>query len=166
MKREELARVIGAWLTETGRWMPGMRLDDGARIIACNEYERETGYPSWIEPDSSNYQRLRTAAWSRTKARVPDLDDPATVGCLLALLWEKQKPEDREIQFYPEEDYAQGAEGWYARTSGCEWGPCATPGEAVARALVVSYEIGGEPTTTVGALAPTTGPRFGAAGGK
>ena len=135
----DLEAKIGKWLTETGRWMPGMLLDDGARVIACNKTERETGFPSWIELDSSNYQRRRTAAWSKTNTRTPDLTDPATVGCLLALLWEKQKPEDKEIQFYPEEDYAQGAEGWYARTSGCEWGPCATPGEAVARAICEAY---------------------------
>lgn len=133
MKREELARVIGAWLTETGRWMPGMRLDDGARIIACNEYERETGYPSWIEPDSSNYQRLRTAAWSRTKDRVPDLDDPATVGCLLAPLpWSS-------IDHRP-----AMASGWRVFSKPGEVAACApTLGEAVARALVAAYEIGG-----------------------
>ena len=79
---------IGRWMTETGRWLAGMMLDDGSRIIACNAEERETSFPKWVEPDVDVAQAKRASAWAKCNTRTPDLTDGPTRGALEDILLE------------------------------------------------------------------------------
>ena len=52
------------------RWMPGMLRQDGCRYL---------GHGRWVHPGAFGLRLSLMDQW-------PDLDDPATAGCLLALL--------------------------------------------------------------------------------
>ena len=87
------ARMCKGW-----RYMPGMLLTDGTRLCSYSGRLEWTGIH-----DSSKV---------RVGGGIPDLTDPATLGCLLALV--------REAWMYPsanvEEMFTRGA-GWLAYTN-------------------------------------------------
>ena len=65
------------------RWMAGMLTHDGYRMIWCSETEREWAGPSFSEAGMAwRYARIHG------ESSLPDLTDPATLGCLLALVRE------------------------------------------------------------------------------
>ena len=62
------------------RWMPGMLEVDGARSNG-EQYDGSV----WVDYCGGGYEPV--AGW------IPDLTDPATLGCLLALVREAAEPE-------------------------------------------------------------------------
>jgi hypothetical protein len=75
-RQTELARQLIAW--KHWRWMPGMRW-----ILT---------FPAPFDPMSGRVSDPAVGVWrsssSIAAAAYPDLDDPATIGCLLALVRE------------------------------------------------------------------------------
>lgn len=76
------------------RWMDGMRLASAkwARVLVVDEHDMVAAEEGATEDD--NY-----AVWISLGDGIPDLSDPATLGCLLALVREKwgsvyAKPEE------------------------------------------------------------------------
>lgn len=66
------------------RWMPGMLSDEG-RVVEINVYGVLVGYTTGIILKSGAQGWPR--AWEASASlRLPDLSDPATLGCLLALV--------------------------------------------------------------------------------
>lgn len=65
------------------RWMVGMLTHDGYRMLWCSETEREWAGPHFTEAGMAwRYARIHG------EPHLPDLTDPATLGCLLALVRE------------------------------------------------------------------------------
>jgi hypothetical protein len=76
---EELARRAVA--CNRWRWMPGMLSDKGLRVTRCDDDGYVVGY----------YENLSYIA-ECVSGSTPDLSDPATLGCLLALVRESWGP--------------------------------------------------------------------------
>lgn len=104
------------------RWMPGMlNGNDGTRYIAGEQW-------AWDDPLRHHAKGIDNNDW-------PDLTDPATLGCLLALVREAWG--DPRAQLYVMED-ADGREGWgLVLERGEGVGPFA---ETEAEALVAALE--------------------------
>jgi len=64
------------------RWMPGMLDDDGNRVVGDDE--TAISLPQGADADR-DYWTLGFAATSGPRHFLPDLTDPATLGCILAL---------------------------------------------------------------------------------
>lgn len=74
-----LARRAVAW--PGWRWMPGMLDDYGERVVSTDDYPLACGFSrTW----SDGLDGVR----SQRRSALPDFDDPATLGCLLALVRE------------------------------------------------------------------------------
>ena len=71
------------------RWMPGMLSDEG-RVVEINVYGLLVGYTTGIIL-KSGAQGWPCAWESSASLRLPDLSDPATLGCLLALVRQVRK---------------------------------------------------------------------------
>ena len=67
------------------RWMPGMRAND-QRIVACDPNSSDV-----CIADEGCTEEGHTARWVEPQRLRPDLSDPATLGCLLALVREAHK---------------------------------------------------------------------------
>ena len=68
------------------RWMPGMLSDDG-RVVEIHVYGFLVGYTAGVILKSGDQGWPR--GWQASASlRLPDLTDPATLGCLLALVRE------------------------------------------------------------------------------
>ncbi len=65
------------------RWMPGMFTDTGLRVVAVYPNESQPNILAWI----TGTTRVLTY-YLRPTLFVPDLADPATLGCVLALVRE------------------------------------------------------------------------------
>ena len=100
MSNEELARRAVA--CKGWRWMPGMRCLDGSRMLLAG-HDLSGPWQAWSD---ENYDacacKLRP---EETRDDLPDLTDPATLGCLLALVrealddpWIRVEPGSRGIQ--------------------------------------------------------------------
>lgn len=82
MTEEQVARARRAVACKGWRWMPGMRTTEAMRVV-----HDETAFPG--RPCA-----IREGGWVDTSpprplgAAIPDLTDPATLGCLLALVRE------------------------------------------------------------------------------
>jgi hypothetical protein len=76
MNAEEARRTAQVVVsTEMWRWMPGMLTLNGLRVVR-------------VEPDGyvTGYSTVMGHTWDIGKNELPDLRDPATLGCL-ATLW-------------------------------------------------------------------------------
>jgi hypothetical protein len=69
-------------------WMPGMLTTGGLRIVAVDPVDDGSGVgPAYGYEPSPEHHGARTRCYVDTAfPEVPDLDDPATLGCLLALV--------------------------------------------------------------------------------
>jgi hypothetical protein len=75
------------------RWMPGMLVQDGERMT-------NWGYPAFSTIDVGATGVAETVKWGDVPRRsLPDLTDPATLGCLLALV--REALGDRRLCTYP-----------------------------------------------------------------
>lgn len=80
---EELGRRAVA--CKHWRWMPGMRTSEGWRVIRGSTESRCMAY----DENPENWQVADNYIQDGT---LPDLSDPATLGCLLALVREAWEP--------------------------------------------------------------------------
>ena len=114
------------------RWMPGIWIVDevGGRGVVLEVVQQvDQDYVKFQNPAHTRQGQV-PAAWC-----VPDLSDPATLGCLLALVREAWG--DPRAQLYAMED-ADGREGWgLVLERGEGVGPFA---ETEAEALIAALE--------------------------
>lgn len=80
------------------RWLPGMRTSTGVRVLRIEE----DGY-------TIGWQEKAGHIWTVGPEHVPDLADPATLGCMLALV--RQAWEDRRGSDYVASTF-QARTGW------------------------------------------------------
>jgi hypothetical protein len=132
---EELARRAVA--CKHWRWLPGMRCTDGSRML-------RTGHDlsgSWQAWSDEHYDacacKLRP---EETRDDLPDLTDPATLGCLLALVREAWGVPDLYVA--PVEYVGPGpAPAWRAwAVEGPDLHVYTTSGKTEAEALVAALE--------------------------
>lgn len=139
--RLDLARRLAA--SPKWRWRGGMRMADAttgaARVFGSGSRiwsDQQVGTFPNADPFTGEPMR-GTTTWPPA-GTVPDLADPATAGCLIALLREVTENFDLE----PEPEVADG-QGWCCSVcDGDVWIPHdgATMGEAVARALLAVWD--------------------------
>jgi hypothetical protein len=124
-KLEELARRAVA--CKRWRWMPGMLSDKGLRVTRCDRDGYVVGY----------YEDLSYIA-ECVAGTLPDLSDPATLGCLLALVREALKPRGWGVTLC----LANTGAGWQlGYLAGGEWfSPLGTIHRSEAEALVAALE--------------------------
>jgi len=82
MTEEQIALGRRAVACKGWRWMAGMLRGDGFRCTWVDEDERELAAPTWCA-NGIEWLNRRTGPKD-----LPDLTDPATLGCLLALVRE------------------------------------------------------------------------------
>jgi hypothetical protein len=82
MIEEQIALAKRAVACKHWRWMSGMLRGDGFRCTWVDEDERELAAPTWCA-NGIEWKNSRTGSKD-----LPDLTDPATLGCLLALVRE------------------------------------------------------------------------------
>jgi hypothetical protein len=80
MTEEQIALAKRAVACKGWRWMSGMLRGDGFRCTWVDEDERELAAPTWCA-NGIEWMNSRTGSKD-----LPDLTDPATLGCLLALV--------------------------------------------------------------------------------
>jgi len=80
MTEEQIALAKRAVACKHWRWMSGMLRGDGFRCTWVDEDERELAAPTWCA-NGIEWKNSRTGSKD-----LPDLTDPATLGCLLALV--------------------------------------------------------------------------------
>jgi hypothetical protein len=102
------------------KWMPGMLTTDDFRITAINP----DGLPH------GEYSQVGPLLWKINAEHMPDLDDPATLGCLLALV--RWAWNDQRINTLPTTDV-----GWAVADGDDDW---ICTGTTEAEALVGALE--------------------------
>jgi hypothetical protein len=136
MSDEQTALSRRAVACKGWRWMPGMLSHHGERQLWCSETEYEWSSPSFSEA-GMDWRRARFAG----SRELPDLTDPATLGCLLALVRETWGCAVITSPDYDEDDEGcQGPHviGW--RAVDTERWVIVGEGKTEAEALVVALE--------------------------
>jgi hypothetical protein len=87
MTEEQIALARRAVACKGWRWMRGMLTHDGYLMTWCSDTERE-----WAGPQFSKDGMAWRYARINGDPKLPDLTDPATLGCLLALVREAWEP--------------------------------------------------------------------------
>ena len=119
MTEEQSALARRAVACKGWRWMPGMLTDEGRRVMRV-----------WPDDLGIKWSHLLDNRVVRDADALPDLTDPATLGCLLALM--------REAWGDPRA-YVRAAFGWELITDYCV-GKRPPGGETEAEALVAALE--------------------------
>jgi hypothetical protein len=134
MTEEQIALAKRAVWCKGWRWMPGMLRGDGFRCTWVDEDERELAAPTWCA-NGIEWKNSRTGSKD-----LPDLTDPATLGCLLALVREAWS--DECVCVLPV-DYGPGGVAWFCRLTvgGRDLARSYVPGSVgEAEALVAALE--------------------------
>ena len=92
MTDEQIALARRAVACERWRWMPGMFTEDGFRVCRVDTDGYKFGYRT-----EYNY------AYAVIGDVLPDLEDPATLGCLLALVREAWWQDDMGASRYKDQ---------------------------------------------------------------
>jgi hypothetical protein len=96
------------------RWMPGMLV-------------KYVGPPTELHPKGLELEcRVRRVNWESSEDDLPDLSDPATLGCLLALVREQYQDATTQID---------SGKWWVAAMNGTRVGMGPTEAEALVAAL-------------------------------
>lgn len=118
------------------RWRAGMLSHHGERQLWCSETEYEWSSPSFSEA-AMDWRRARFAG----SRQLPDLTDPATLGCLLALVRETWGCVVVTSPDYDEDEV--GCQGWnvtsWRAVETVRWLPIGV-GATEAEALVAALE--------------------------
>ena len=126
MTEAQTALARRAVACQAFRWLPGMRTTDAMRVV-----HDETAFPG--RPCA-----IREGGWVDTSPprplgdALPDLEDPATLGCLLALVREVWGQDDMSASRYREQ--------WCAEFTPQEAQNYAFYGASEAEALVAALE--------------------------
>lgn len=105
MTEEQIALAKRAVACRGFRWMAGMLTSHGARYL---------GFDLWVDRG----QRVAVFA-DPDEGEVPDLTDPATLGCLLALVREAWGDERAHAAYDRGTEW--DASHWYVLAGGFEW---------------------------------------------
>lgn len=130
------ATACRAW-----RWTPGMRVLDGVGGAARIIVERDDGSGALGIEEHVGGPVPLDAAKGRA---LPDLDDPATLGCLLALVREAWCHERLWVEWVDDIDDGGWSIGWLGRLPirACPpTAPCSTESEALVAALEAAPEF-------------------------
>ena len=123
------------------RWMAGIMTDDGARVLLCDDNVRERAFPLVDTPSSMALQNRRVDACGTVGDRIPDITDPATCGCLLAMLWEVYPLASVDVT---EEGKGLASHGTWYTVSAWNLGPWTARSVGTALALALIYSWGDE----------------------
>jgi hypothetical protein len=121
MNLNEALRKLKAAGRIRSEWLPGMcyRSEDG-----CSHWRPDEAHDPGLQPGQDRHDH-------------PDTSDPATVGCLMALLREASGADDeeRDLEAYVEPRGPASAR-WMVIANCAAWPKASTEGEAIAAALV------------------------------
>jgi len=123
-------------------WMPGMRMTDGRQVVSAwverdADTDRAGMWLSVVDADEHGHtSTLAGPAASTFDDALPDLTDPATVGCLLALLDEHVTGDIRFSGIKIAGSEQRAVRCWRPNDPCDVWGAGATLGEAIADALI------------------------------
>lgn len=110
MTEEQIALARRAVACKGWRWMPGMLSDEG-RVVEINVHGLLVGYTTGIILKSGLQGWPR--AWEASASlRLPDLTDPATLGCLLALVREAYGDSSLYVRLSDTTRQSDGVRAW------------------------------------------------------
>ena len=125
MTDELLALARRAVACKGWRWMPGMLTDEGRRVMRV-----------WPDDLGIKWSHLLDNRVVRDADALPDLTDPATLGCLLALVREAWGADFIDVVCEQANDLEDGGYVWRVNLP---WGK-GTRGPTEAEALVTALE--------------------------
>ena len=125
MTDEMLALARRAVACKGWRWMPGMLTDEGRRVMRV-----------WPDDLGIKWSHLLDNRVVRDADALPDLTDPATLGCLLALVREAWGADFIDVVCEQANDLEDGGYVWRVNLP---WGK-GTCGPTEAEALVTALE--------------------------
>ena len=129
MNDEQIALARHAVACDHWRWMPGIRLECGDILLWSDDHH-------WHCAGGQNWTRWRHERIGQAdRGSLPDLTDPGTLGCLLALV--------REAWGDPDAHPALGAAGWVLMSGESRVADVVYPspaGRTEAEALVAALE--------------------------